>query len=388
VKTAFIGLCVALSLVAQASDDLSNQARRQKASQLFAQGKRLEALPLLEDLVKSNPRDSVLLVALAACLVEHAATMADQEGGGKERLRARELLDTAWNLGDHSTLAMNLSQLLKQLPETGGVKYSDNPSVDQVMRTGEASFSRRDFEDARKYYAKALELEPGNYSAALFIGNTYDRQNDSAKAAQWYERAIQLDPNVETAYRYYADMLAKTGEMAKARKMLIGAAVAEPYNRIVWRELRAWAALNHAHIAEVLVGVPPAENQSAAPSDRAAIWRPYWEARARWQPGSQFKRSVPGEKEYRHSLREEAQALTAAAENLEKLKSDAKVVSWIRSDQSLGLLLQLHEAGLIEPYVLFSLGDAGIAQDYDAFRVTNRRKLEQYLEQFVVPVSR
>ena len=172
-----------------------------------------------------------MLVALAACLVEHAATLQDQQAAGKERLRARDLLDTAWDLGNNSTLAMNLSQLLKQLPESGAIKFSDNPQAEQFMRAGEAAFSRRDFDEALKDYSKALELEPTNYSAALFTGNTYDRKNDFAKAAEWYERAIHLDPNVETAYRYYADMLARQGDMAKARAMLIQAAVAEPYNQ-------------------------------------------------------------------------------------------------------------------------------------------------------------
>jgi len=385
-------LCASIHLVAQTGGDLSYQTKRQKASELFEQGKRLEALPLLEELVKTNPSDSTMLVVLAACLVEHAATLPDQEGGGKERLRARELLDRAWDLGNHSTLAMNLTQLLKQLPESGAIKFSDNPQVDQAMRAGEAAFSRRDFDEAFKNYSKALELEPGNYSAALFIGNTYDKQNEFAKGAEWYERAIQLDPNVETAYRYYADMLAKKGDMAEARLMLIHAAVAEPYNRIVWRELHAWAALNHTRITEVFVGVP-AEHTEHRPElpDTSAISQAYREVRVRWQTGGEFKSRFPEEKEYRHSLPEESEALAAAAKNLEKLNSansDKNFAEWIRSDQSLSLLLKLYQAGSIEPYVLFSLGDAGIARDYEGFRAKNRSRLEEYLDKFVVPSLR
>jgi len=60
----------------------------------------------------------------------------------------------------------------------------------------------------------------------------------------------------------------------------------------------------------------------------------------------------------------------------------------IGSDQSLGLLRKLYQAGLIEPYVLFSLGDAGIASDYEGFRAQNRHRLEQYLDEFVVPPRR
>jgi tetratricopeptide (TPR) repeat protein len=363
-------------VVCLAAQPVSVQAQRQRASELFAQGKRLEALPLLEELVRADPKDAAMLVALAASLVEHAASLADQENAGKERLRARDLLNRAWELGDTSPLAMNLSQLLKQLPATGTIKFSDDPQVDQAMREGEAAFSRRQYDEARRNYARALDLEPTNYSAALFIGNTYDRENVFDKSAEWYEHAIQLAPNVETAYRYYADMLAKQGDMAQARRMLLHAAVAEPYNRMVWRELHVWAALNKRQIRQVFISVP-VEQKGAT----SAIWGPYWKVKTRWQTGGEFRKHFPEESQYRHSLPEEVEALTAVADR--SGSSDREGV--VRSDPSLTLLLQLREAGLIPPYVLLSLGGPGIARDYDAFRAKNREKLEEYLDKFVVP---
>jgi tetratricopeptide (TPR) repeat protein len=366
-------LCATVCLAAQ---PLSDQAQRQKASELFAQGKRLEALPLLEELVKADPRDSAMVVALAASLVEHAATLPDQQSAGEERLRARDLLDRAWNLGDTSALAMNLLQLLKELPATGAIQFSGDPRVDEAMREGEAAFSRRQYEEARRNYARALHLEPKNYSAALFIGNTYDRENEFGKSAEWYERAIQLAPDVETAYRYYADLLAKQGDMAQSRTMLLHAAVAEPYNRMVWRELHAWAALNKSRITQVFIGLPVEQN-----GETGALWQPYREVIARWKTGGEFQKHFPEESLYRHSMPEEVEALTAVADRF--LSSDRARES--RSDPSLILLLQLRRAGLIPPYVLFSLGDPGIARDYDGFRTKNRDKLEEYLDKFVVP---
>jgi membrane protein required for beta-lactamase induction len=53
-----------------------------------------------------------------------------------------------------------------------------------------------------------------------------------------------------------------------------------------------------------------------------------------------------------------------------------------------GLLLKLHEAGLIDPYVLFSLGDDDIARHYKAYRAANRTKLEAYVDKFVMPPAR
>lgn len=389
----FLTLWVVPCTTAQTAPDNAYQSKRQKAVELFSQGKRLEALPLLEQLVKANPKDDEMLVDLAACLVDYAATLTDQEAAGKARLRARALLDQAWKLGNTSPLAMNLSQLLKQMPDSGAIKFSDNAQAEQFMRAGEAAFSRRDFDEARKDYLKALELEPANYSAVLFIGNSYDRQDDFAKGAEWYARAIQLDPNVETAYRYYADMLARKGDMVKARALLIQAAVAEPYNQIVWRELHAWATLNNTDINRVFIAIPPPLKESSGvnrpQSDlSAAVWQAYYATRATWQQGDAFQKRFPNEKEYRHSLPEESEALTASAKILETYKEDKKAAELLTNNAALTLLLKLQQAGLIEPYVLFSLGDAGIARDYAAYRANNRQKLEEYMDKFVVPPAK
>jgi tetratricopeptide (TPR) repeat protein len=384
----FLGLYAAPRATAQTAPDAGYQARRQQAVALFSQGKRLEALPLIKELVETNPKDDAMLVALAACLIDHAATLTDQEASARERFHAKDLLDRAWKLGNTTPLALNLAELLGQLPASGAIRFSDNPAVEQALRTGEAAFVRRDFDQALQYYAKALELDPGNYSAALFTGNTYDRKKDFAKAGEWYQRAMQIDPNVETAYRYCADMLAKEGDMGKARAMLIHAAVAEPYNRIVWRELNAWAALNHSRINEVYIGVPAVPKDSGDANQPSAavsiVWQTYRSVRDHWQQGGGFKKRFPEEKEYRHTLAEESEALIAAAKVLQKLQEDKKNAE-LRGDAALSLLLKLHNAGVIEPYVLFSLGDAGIARDYSSYRARNRNKLEGYMDEFVVP---
>ncbi len=376
----------------QIPPDAAYAGKRQKALELFRQGKRLEALPLLEELVKANPKDDESLVDLAASLVDHAATLTDQQAAGQERLRARDLLDQAWKLGNTSPLAMNLSQFLQQLPASGAIEYSKDPRVEKSMQAGEAAFARRDFDEALKNYSQALELEPKNYSAALFSGNTYDRQSYLAKAAEWYQRAIQIDPNIETAYRYYADMLARQNDLAGARKMLVGAAVAEPYNRAVWRELHAWAKLSGSQINMVYVSVPPPSDKSAdgksgivQNSGVSSAWDVYRTVRARWQQGDEFTKHFPQQKAYRHSLAEESEALNAAAIRLVDLRAKPDTAILVAQDSAATQLLKLYDAGLIEPYVLFSLGDAGIAQDYSAYRENNRSKLENYMDQFVVP---
>jgi hypothetical protein len=42
--------------------------------------------------------------------------------------------------------------------------------------------------------------------------------------------------------------------------------------------------------------------------------------------------------------------------------------------------LKRHEAAVIDPYVLFSLGDDGVARDYNAYRAANHTKPEEYMD--------
>jgi hypothetical protein len=144
----------------------------------------------------------------------------------------------------------------------------------------------------------------------------------------------------------------------------------------------------------VYIGPPapkpePASNSS--PNEKQSLfefgpaWKAYRGVRANWQEGDAFQKHYPLETKYRHSLAEESEALAVAAETEEKLRNSGTSGTPAAEDASLTLLLKLHHAGLIDAYVLFSLGDDGIAHDYAAYRAKNRAKLEEYMDKFVVP---
>jgi hypothetical protein len=175
---------------------------------------------------------------------------------------------------------------------------------------------------------------------------------------------------------------------------------------MVWRDLMTWAALNDTRINFRYAGVSPdpaplkppdpkAPKQgqplfdvklfAQRPKDLSDAWRAYQSVRADWKDGGKFKQHFSQEAEYRHSLAEETEALTAEVRVLEKLRGDIETAELVIEDQSAALLLKLHQAGVLEPYVLFRLGDEGIAKDYSAYRAAHREKLEEYLDKFVVP---
>ena len=68
------------------------------------------------------------------------------------------------------------------------------------------------------------------------------------------------------------------------------------------------------------------------------------------------------------------------AEVVKQQMKDGKIK---QLDPMIERLVKLHDEGLIEPYVPFARVDQGIAEDYLAYRKTNRDKLRRYLLEYV-----
>jgi len=94
-----------------------------------------------------------------------------------------------------------------------------------------------------------------------------------------------------------------------------------------------------------------------------------------------FKKEFPAESEYRHTSREEVDALHTMVTVLKDLRKKEK----IQVDASLSELIRIDEAGLLEPYVFLNRSDKDIAKDYPAYRAAHRDLIRRYLDEFVVP---
>lgn len=237
-------------------------------------------------------------------------------------------------------------------------------TFEHSMRAADAAFAKEDYDEALKYSQKMLDANPKSYPAALYMGDSYHMLKQYDKAVDWYERAIAIDPNMPEAYINCSITLTDyKGEYAGRTKM-IQAIAAKPYNSNAWTNLSTWAEASAARLNTDSIPMPEA-GKAAYEATRAA-----WKA-------DRFKKRFPKEKEYRHSLAEEAEALTAAA--------DAAKAAAPADDVNAKMLVKLKEEGMLEPYILLLNPDKGLAKDYDGYRNKNRRKLEKYLDTFVVP---
>jgi tetratricopeptide (TPR) repeat protein len=253
--------------------------------------------------------------------------------------------------------------------------------------------ARGDFDKAIECYTRALKADPALYEAPLFLGDVYFKMNKPDEAGKWYSAAIRLNPDRETAYYYWADVLERGGKMAAARLRLIDALVASPYSQSCARAARQWAARAGVRIAAPEIPVPDLkqgpdgyslnlELSNAPDTDGSLSWLAYVNVRGRWTKGSTFQDAYKNEKVYRHSLREETEALQAVADLAAKSLADGKVKNL---DPGLKILKDLATSKLIEPYVLLTRADRGIAQDYATYRKEHSDRLREYLSRYVFP---
>lgn len=383
-----VGMGTCFSASAKSQED----SERKRAFQLYREGKVAEALPVFEKLAAANPWDRDVVETLGFLVLSQAVYTKDPAARKAARLRGRELLLRAQQMGADDPLLKNS---IDGIPPDGGddVSFSSKKEVDDAMREGEAAFAKQDYAKAIELYQRALLFDPQQYAAALFTGDAYYQLGQHEQAGEWYAKAITINPDRETAYRYWGDSLMKQGKMQEAREKFIEAYIAEPYNRLASTGFVKWSERNSVRLAhpqiEIPTSVTPLENGkmtinldpkllSKDKDPSGAAWMMYGLVRASWATTS-FAKEYPEEKTYRHSLKEEAAALRAVVEALPKKEKEVR-----KLEPSLQTLMKLEGDGLLEAYILLAMPDEGIARDFPRYRHANADKLRRYVTTYLI----
>ena len=376
--------------VCSAQDD----PERTRAFQLYQEAKYAEALPLFEKLAAKYSEDRDVLKTYGFLMIGQGAYLKEADARREARRVGRELLLKAQKLGAEDAL---LRSMLESIPPDGGddAKLSTKKEAEDAMREGEAAFAKKDFSRAIELYQLALLLDPKLYEAALFTGDVYYATAEQKKAGEWFARAAATDPDRETAYRYWGDSLMKQGHVTEAGDKFVEAYLAAPYDRLTRSAFLSWGEkvhieLNHPAVeiptnvtsqqqGQVMINIDPNSLKKNDKSGAGSAWFLYGLIRGGWGSAN-FAKQYPNEKNYRHSLKEEADALRAAIKAYEEQQKKAKSTP----DSSLEILTKLDKEGFLESFILLALPDEGIAQDYPEYRRTNLETLRRYVKQYVL----
>jgi len=374
----------------------AQQDEAARANAFYNAGKRPDALPLYEDLVKAHPNEWLYAERLADCLGAKAAQSDDPAEVKALRTRERDIAKRAIALGDPNLFV----QLLAKINPDGPVKIDAASPGGNLLQAGEKAFTAGDYRAAYAKYTLAADADPKLYVAPLFAGDTAYQLRDLKTASRWFAQAIAVDPNRETAYRYWGDALLRIGnDPAAAKPKFIDAIVAEPYNQVSWKGLQQWAQRTGAvmiapkierpkapevdpnHPNNITIHVDQANGGQVSPgagkSPTSSAWLMYSMIRASYR-GDSFRKDFPDEQVYRHTLKEEDSALSTVVTFVKQKKLDPSTM-----DDSLRNLVQLSDAGMLDCWILINGADDGIQKDYDAYRKAHRQLLHDYLDRFV-----
>lgn len=364
------------------------QELKHKVLELTRQEKYLEAMPFLKKLAALDPNDSETQFYLGFALIAQSINSNDPAERKVLRIDARNTFIRAKELGDKHPV---VDALIQSIPADGseGKPFSKNQEANGLMNVAEALFSQGKLDDALEAYQKALGIDPTLYSAALFSADVYMHRGDFAQAEVWYQKAIAIDPKRETAYRYSATPFMKQRKYDQARDRYVEAFITEPYSRFAAAGLSQWAQVTKTQLGQPKIDIPTnvtfdekgdakinvdASALLGGKTDGSFAWIAYGGTRSLWHK-EKFAKRFPNEKQYRHSLDEEADALHSV---ISLASSDKKV----KLSTSLAKLKELDDKGLLEAYILIAKADDGIAADYPDYLRQNRDKLRRYVVEY------
>src|SRR5260370_11738442 len=184
------------------------------------------------------------------------------------------------------------------------------------------------------------------------------------------------------------------GPMKEARNKLIEGLEANPYRQYSWNGVNHWISQNHVSYKESSIKLPQAQTVEAkggttitgdpaalGKNDGGEAWMTYPIERTLWH-NEKFAKEFPKEKTYRHSLKEEASALSLVATVFEESQQKKKLEN---PDPSLVLLSKMKAEGMLEPFVLLMHPDQGISLYYPPYHPPHPQQLTHFVDEYVLP---
>ena len=415
---------LAFGMPAQPAPKVAHEANfdseREQANQLYQAGKRLDALPLYEDLCRQDQANPAFAERHGLGLLMKAGTLSDPKQMGEMQAQVMKELERALSLGDDSPAVINLLSMYSRmpigvvssgsigdLPLTVGYYYNGTTEAQALIQQGQVAFSTQKYDEAAKFYMAAAAKDPKAYLAALFAGDAYYHLKDITNANIWFAKAIAIDPDRETAYRYWANALMQAGDSNGARVKFEQAIAAEPYTLSTMTGLKQWGTQVHTAVLNPIMHHPylPRANgkitnadQFAETGDGRSSWLVYAQSRMTHDPNVVFDEwvmagSVPNTPDLRfepsgyvHTLAEEVDAINAMLADLKK-KIAAGTVSEDKLIPEMKAMLQMQKDKMLEPFILLNFNDAGLRHGYPEYRAEHRDQVVAYIDRYLIDHS-
>lgn len=374
--------CVSLAFSQNNTFGKDLSAQRAEALRLVGENRYLDALSILEKIAPMLAEDAEIWADYGIAVLSNSSILKTPEARQKERVRGREILVKAKQLGTKNVLALHF---LDEIPANGGSDdnlSTDNPEIEQALREGEAFFGRAQYDKAFAAYEKAYKISPQNYEAVLFMGDSLYAQKKYKESEVWFAKAVAIEPNREGAYRYWGDALMNQKKTLEARDKFVEAFIAEPFSSLTLDRLGRWIDEANAELSPIDIIPPGNESVGELKIDEKLLkaengtihWKLYSDTRK-----AQILETSG--KNQRHTLTRELMAWRKVAD---AARRDIKEGKLKNPDQSLQNLIRMDDAGVLEAYLLLKRPHKDFGEDFIDYRDKNRAKFKQYVIEYLL----
>lgn len=261
-----------------------------------------------------------------------------------------------------------------------------NPEAMAIIQQAEVHYQAKRYAEAEKLYAQALEKEPGNYLAALNLGDAALFSGDPKTALTRYERAARINPDDHRSYFFRGTALAHLDRMAEARDMYAWALTLRPEHPYVMHALEQNAdALGIRLQPRVLRPRALARVEGKGISvhvDPESPWLVHGLCKALWLGEESHRLEMTGEPGHHPTPIEELECLGLLGAVYTRFQEEGKP-----KDPALERLLRIVEEGYGKELILYEALARQSPHVVLTLDTKARERLHQYVLRFVVPLE-
>lgn len=174
-----------------------------------------EAIPLLQQVTKGEPRSSTGHLELGRALV-HVKRY--DEALPVLRVAVEKMPNSGMAHFELGLALVKTGQWSLALPEFQTAVTNSPKSAQLHFYVAAVLTKLRRKEEAIKEYEAALEIDPGHYQTNLIYGRILFMGGDKTRALALLQRAVKAEPESRGAHMYLADVYDALGQPAKANR--------------------------------------------------------------------------------------------------------------------------------------------------------------------------
>lgn len=243
----------------------------------------------------------------------------------------------------------------------------------KAFQKAEKEFGKKNYHDAAMYYKEAMDADTNFYKAVLYTGDAIYAKGEPHMALKYYKKAAQLQPNLMEPKKYLTDAYIGIKDYELAQKHCIDGLLTYPdvgmFLKFEDIQYNLGKKANFHWIAKTFL---PNNIDKFQEDNLEGAWKFYREAKEKVKDVTS-KNGIIAPNDITNELYLEVYSWKYMLSKVNK-----------EDYPELAFAYEMKDAGYLDCYVLFSLFNFRLNEQYQHYRLSNSKKIEEYIEKYLI----